>query len=268
MKNRIEIYHAAREIARTAGDFILRSYREDRTLAVERKADHDFVTRVDRHSEGIITDMLNTRFPRHRILAEENHGSPSGPGQFLWVVDPLDGTTNFIQKIPHFGISLALLAGGRPVFGLVYDPLRKEMFHAWEGDGAYLNGDKITVSSGKRLEDAIGATGFPFRSRHQLTAYLKAFGEIFSHSRGMRRCGAAVLDLAYLAAGRFDFFWEAYLEPWDFMAGIVLIREAGGIITDFKQEPLTTSPSSVLAANPDIYPRIRSLLETSGIPIS
>jgi len=256
MEDRQKIYQVVRDIARQAGDRIRRHFFSSDKINAQPKGPNDFVTRVDRESESLITSTLQQHFPGIPSLAEETKRRPSHRPEYLWVIDPLDGTTNFLQKIPHFGISIALLHRNTPVFGLVYHPLLDETFHAFAGEGSYLNRERIAVSAKGNLSDCVGSTGFPFRSQHQIKAYLAAFRAIFTRSRGMRRCGAAVLDLAYLACGRYDYFWEAYLEPWDFLAGAILIQEAGGTITDFHQQPLGPSPSDVLAAPPQIYHQI------------
>jgi myo-inositol-1(or 4)-monophosphatase len=244
---------AAAQAARKAGEVIRRGFRNLSAGDVEVKGTNDFVTRVDREAEAAISETILKAFPGHRILAEESGYSAVG-GDFLWVIDPLDGTTNFIHGLPHFAVSLALLQGSQVILGLIYDPLSKERFHALQGRGAFLNDRPIAVSRTARLGSSLGATGFPFKAPDQEAAYAKAFRNLLSSCKDMRRCGSAALDLAYTACGRYDFFWEAHLLPWDFMAGKLLISEAGGLSGDFAGNELAVRTGSVLAANKTLYP--------------
>ena len=198
-------------------------------------------------------------FPGHRLLAEES-GYSAQASEFLWVIDPLDGTTNFIHGLPHFAVSLALLENGRVIFGLIYDPISHERFHAHLGRGAFLNERPIAVSRTAKLGAALGATGFPFKAPERLAAYAQAFKSLLASCKDMRRCGSAALDLAYTACGRYDFFWEAHLLPWDFMAGKLLVSEAGGLSGDFRGNELAVRTGSVLAANKMLYPDLLRLI--------
>ena len=241
------------EAARLAGELIRRNFQNLAAADIQVKGKNDFVTRVDREAEAIISDVILANFPQHRILAEESGYSPQR-SDHLWVIDPLDGTTNFIHGIPHFAVSLALMEGNRVVFGLIYDPLSGDGFHAALGQGAFLNGRSIAVGRETGLDSALGATGFPFKAPEHLPAYSKTFQALMSKCKDMRRCGSAALDLAYVACGRYDFFWEAHLLPWDFLAGKLLVAEAGGITSDFSGKELAVRTGSVLAANKTLHP--------------
>ncbi len=250
----------ATQAAQKAGELIRRGFQNLVAADVEVKGKNDFVTRVDLEAEATITEIILKEFPRHRILAEES-GDSATASEYLWVIDPLDGTTNFIHGIPHFAVSLALLENDRVVFGLIYDPLSRDRFHAATGGGAFLNDRPITVSGTAQLDMALGATGFPFKAPEQAAAYAAAFQNLLSKCNDMRRCGSAALDLAYTACGRYDFFWEAHLMPWDFMAGKLLITEAGGRSSDFAGNELGVRTSTVLATTKKLYPL---LLEEIG----
>jgi myo-inositol-1(or 4)-monophosphatase len=199
---------------------------------VHAKAPFDYVTAVDKESETLIVDRIGKHFPDHYIMSEEtsNRGLQDGVS---WIIDPLDGTTNFIHGFPFIAVSIAVCEDKRPVLGFVLDPVRQELFSARLGGGAYLNGQRIYTSQPPGLEDALVATGFPHRTRNLLGPYLLTFRSIFESVSGIRRAGAAALDLAYLAAGRVDGFWEAGLKAWDIAAGSLLVVEAGGYVSDF-----------------------------------
>ncbi len=247
------------QAAHAAGDVICCSFQKLAASDVQAKGKNDFVTRVDLKAEAVIKKVILEKFPRHRILAEET-GYSAEAGEYLWVIDPLDGTTNFIHDIPHFAVSLALLKSNQVVFGLIYDPLSGDEFHAASGQGAFLNGQSITVSRTPELDSALGATGFPFKAPELVTPYSRTFKSLISRCEDMRRCGSAALDLAYTACGRYDFFWEAFLRPWDFMAGKLLIAEAGGLSSDFAGKELAVKTSSVLAANKSLYPQLLKII--------
>lgn len=249
----------AMQAARAAGDRICRGFQNLAAVDVEAKGKNDFVTRVDREAEAAIKEIILKEFPGHRILAEES-GYSAAASDYLWVVDPLDGTTNFIHGLPHFAVSLALLENGRAIFGLIYDPLTHDHFHAGLGQGAFLNDRPIAVSPTAKLDSALGATGFPFKAPEQAAAYAEAFKKLLSSCKDMRRCGSAALDLANTACGRYDFFWEAHLLPWDFMAGKLLVSEAGGLSSDFAGNELAVHAGSVLAANKMLYPALLKMI--------
>jgi len=241
------------EAATEAGRLLRQRYREKQPLEVETKGMHDFVTVVDREVEKLVTDFLLARFPEHTIMAEE--GSPEArTSGHRWVVDPLDGTTNFIHGVPTFSVSIALEDPQGLVAGAIHDPLRDETFHAHRGGGARLNGEPIRCSEPAGPHEALLATGFPYREVSRLDRYLKAF-EAFVHSTaGMRRAGSAALDMAYTACGRYDGFWECGLSRWDVAAGTLLVREAGGIVTDLVGNDTTLDTGDTLAAGGGFHP--------------
>ena len=231
----MDLLKSARDAAR-AGAEVLREMWGGR-LEVQTKGRADFVTEADRKSEAAILDVIRGRHPDHLILAEESNSGWSRDSlhtqQVQWVVDPLDGTTNFIHGIPQVAVSVAALQQGRPVAGVVIDVTRREEFSACLGEGAWLDGRPMAVSALENLQNAVLFTGFPFRLKHLLDDYLALFKQIMQETAGIRRPGAAALDLAWLAAGRCEGFWELGLSPWDVSAGALLITEAGGRISDF-----------------------------------
>ena len=253
------IFKIAWQAAREAGDLIGRNFHKLQKPDIQCKGKNDFVTRIDKEAETIIGHVIARHFPDHQLLAEEG-GLSRQKGEYLWVIDPLDGTTNFIQGIPHFSVSLALLRNGATVFGLIYDPLSRECFHAAAGQGAFLNDVPIAVSNTSQMGSAFGATGFPFKALQLLEPYTAVFKILMSQCQDMRRCGSAALDLAYTACGRYDFFWESHLLPWDFIAGKLIVKEAGGRTSDFSGNELQVQTSSVLAANRHLYARLLDLI--------
>lgn len=224
---------------------------------VERKARFDFVTQADKAAEKAVLEVIGRERPGDEILSEESAGDYSGarehPG-VLWIVDPLDGTNNFIHGFPQISVSVAALEGGRPVAGVISDVLRDEVFSAVAGQGATLNGRPISVRDPGDRSQSLLLTGFPFRDRDRLARYLELFAELFAPVSGVRRAGSACLDLAYLAAGRAQGFWELGLKPWDLAAGILLIKEAGGVLTDFNGGDQALWRGDVCAAVPSLHP--------------
>jgi myo-inositol-1(or 4)-monophosphatase len=223
------------EAAREGGEVLLANWRRLPDGSVSEKQKNDFVTQADRDSEGRIVARIREAFPRDQFLAEEggaHGGSSSGEGR-TWIIDPLDGTSNFIAGFPFWCVSIAARENGRLVAGVVWDPLRGEIYSAERGAGAFLNGQRLRVGAAAGVEGAFLATGFPFRSRERIDLYLALFREVFLQARAIRRAGSAALDLAYVAAGVFDGFFEFRLSPWDIAAGAILIEEAGGELTDF-----------------------------------
>jgi myo-inositol-1(or 4)-monophosphatase len=218
--------------ARAAGNVLLRYYDRIDSLTITNKGKNEFVSEVDRAAEEVIIETLRKAYPDHAILAEES-GHTDG-NAFQWVIDPLDGTTNYLHGFPQFSVSIALKHKGVLEHGVVYDPLREEMFTASRGSGALLNDRRIRVTGRKGLEGALVGTGFPYREHSDLEAYLGMFRELIQKTAGIRRPGSAALDLAYVAAGRLDGFWELDLSEWDIAAGTLLIREAGGTVTDIR----------------------------------
>ncbi len=239
------------DAARKAGRLISRSIDRIDEVKIDEKKRNDFVTNIDKKSEEVIIDTIKQAYPDHAILAEES--GPQGSDENVWVIDPLDGTMNFIHGFPHVAISIALRVNGRLEVGVVYDPLRNEIFSAARGKGAHLNGRRMRVSDLSRLDGAFLGTGFPFRAKQHLTTYLTSFEKLFHECSGIRRAGAAALDLAYVACGRLDGFWEVALEEWDMAAGALLIKEAGGIVGDIKGEENYLINGSIIAGNPKVF---------------
>jgi myo-inositol-1(or 4)-monophosphatase len=233
---------------------------------ISSKQASDFVTRVDRESEAVIVEEIRARFPGHSFLAEESFRDDE-TGGFRWIIDPLDGTTNFIHTYPVFSVSIALQQGGDTILGVVFDPMRDEIFTARKHGGAFLNGRPIAVSSVDALQSALVTTGFPFRAKGMIDHYLTLFRSVFTQVSDLRRAGSAALDLAYLACGRCDCFFEIGLSPWDIAAGGLLISEAGGIITDFAGRNRHLSTGNVVAANPSLHPLVLAEVQAvfSGI---
>jgi myo-inositol-1(or 4)-monophosphatase len=217
--------------ARAAGDVINDGARNRDRLVIERKKANDFVSEIDRRAEAAVIATLSARFPGHAFIAEES-GS-RGDGEFAWLIDPLDGTTNFLHGLPHYCVSIGLRRAGRVIVGVIFDPVKGHMFTASAGGGAFLNDRAIRVSSRDGLNEAVIGTGFPFSDHSYLDAYLGSLRDIMQRCAGIRRAGAAALDLAYVAAGWLDGFWEKNLNAWDVAAGSLLIEEAGGVVTDF-----------------------------------
>ncbi len=223
--------NTAVKAARRAGSVILRSMDRLDTLKIESKDKNDFVSDVDRKAEAEIIHTLRQAYPKHSILAEEN-GNLEG-NEYQWIIDPLDGTTNYLYGFPVFAVSIALAFNGELLHGVVYDPLRDELFTASKGDGAMLNNRRIRTSNRKGLNGALLGTGFPFRDQQYLDLYIETFRTLTTDTAGIRRAGSAAIDLAYVAAGRMDGFWEIALKPWDMAAGALLVQEAGGLCSDF-----------------------------------
>src|SRR5579871_5518565 len=218
------------EIAREAGALLANYY--ERRVPFELKGEFDLVTEADRNSEKLVVERLRSHFPTHSIMAEEGGGHESS-SEYRWFVDPLDGTTNFAHSFPMFNVTLGLERAGEVIAGVVYDPIRHEMFTAERGAGAYLNNRRIRVSNVRQLADSLASTGFPSRKRHQ-NVNIHFYYQVAMASHGVRRTGSAAIDLACVSCGRLDFFWEFGLKPWDMAAGTLLIQEAGGRISDMK----------------------------------
>ncbi len=248
--------------AREAGKIINRASLDIDLLRVAQKAANDFVTEVDRAAEQAIIDVLLKAFPQHGILAEET-GSTFGDAssEYQWIIDPLDGTTNFIHGMPVYAVSIALAHRGVVQQAVVYDPTRDELFTATRGAGAFLNSRRIRVSNRVRLEDSLIGTGFPFRKSDDIDTYLEMFKRVAQRCVGLRRPGAAAIDLAYVAAGRYDGFFETGLKPWDIAAGSLLITEAGGLVGNFAGDGNFLFSGEVLAATPRVYGQLVALLQ-------
>jgi myo-inositol-1(or 4)-monophosphatase len=251
--NTAEFEKVAVEAAHAGGEVLRRRFADRGRLTVEVKARHDYVTEVDREAEGAIIDVLRRRFPEHAILAEE--GSTGGaPATHLWIVDPLDGTTNFIHGVPTFAVSIGLTDDSGLVAGAVHDPCRGETFHAHRGGGAFLNGAPIACTTLDHLDAALIATGFPFREMAHLPKYLAAFERFVRATSGLRRAGSASLDLVYTACGRYDGFFEVGLKPWDLAGGAAVVLEAGGLVTDVHGGGEFLREGSIVAAGASLHP--------------
>jgi myo-inositol-1(or 4)-monophosphatase len=233
------------EIAREAGALLSKYF--ERRVTFELKGEHDLVTEADRASEQLVIERLSAHFPSHSIVAEEG-GGHTGSSEYCWYVDPLDGTTNFAHGFPMYNITMALEQSGELIAGVVFDPEHNEMFTAERGSGAYLNNRRIRVSKVNRLENTLVATGFPSRKRHE-NVNIHFYYQLAMVTHGVRRAGSAALDLAYVASGRLDGFWEFGLNSWDMAAGILLITEAGGKCSDMKDGPVNLRGPHLLADN-------------------
>lgn len=245
----------AAETAREAGALIREAYaRDDRTIENKSSA-IDWVTQYDKASEALIVGRLRAAFPDFGIIGEEGTDEV-GSQPYTWYIDPIDGTTNFAHGFPMFCVSIAFEVNGVLEYGVVYEPLRDELFEAKRGGGAFLNGEAIRVSTVKRLEGALLATGFPYDIRERLPETLARMGRILGVAQGVRRAGSAALDLAYVAAGRLDGFWEEHLKPWDTAAGILLVQEAGGQITTIEGEAYRLASPTILASNGQLHGEI------------
>src|SRR3990172_9238851 len=243
--------------ARSAGNIIARAVDRVDTFNVALKSQNDFVTEIDHQAEQEIIKVIRKAYPNHGILAEES-GAQNGD-EYIWVIDPLDGTTNFLHGFPQFSVSIGIKYKGQLEQGVVYDPLRQELFTATRGGGAQLNGRRLRVSRAKGLEGALLGTGFPFKHQQHLDPYLNTFRALFPMTAGIRRAGSAALDLAYVAAGRLDGFWEIGLSEWDMAAGILIIQEAGGMVSDFSGGNDYLETGNVVAGTPRVY---KAMLET------
>jgi len=228
-----QLTFATCKIAQKAGKFMAEERKSFDSSKIETKGLHDLVSYVDKESEKLIILELQKLLPESGFIAEEGTNDIRGE-RFNWVIDPLDGTTNFIQGVPIYAVSIGLLDGDELVLGVVYEVGRDESFYAWKDGGAYLNGTSIWVSERDDIHDALLATGFPYNDFSKLDEYLKLLKWTMTHARGVRRLGSAATDLAYVACGRFDAFWEYDLKPWDVAAGAVIVKEAGGTVTDYK----------------------------------
>ena len=241
--------------ARRAGSLITRASNDLDKLTVESKSQNDFVSEVDRVAEAAIIEVLREAYPQHSILAEES-GLAETTSDYKWIIDPLDGTTNFLHGFPQYCVSIALAVKGVLTHGVIYDPTRNDLFTASKGGGAFLNDRRIRVSKTLNLKDALLGTGFPFKEFEKFEGYLAMFKDLTSKCAGIRRPGSAALDLAYVACGRYDGFWEMGLSPWDIAAGALMIKEAGGLVTDFSGEDKILETGNVVAATPKVFPAL------------
>lgn len=243
--------------ARAAGKVIARHIGQD-GFSVEEKRPDDLVTDIDRECEKTVTSILLKSYPNHAVLGEEGGLQGAADSEYVWIIDPIDGTTNFVKGIPHCAVSIGLQQNGRTILGVVFNPVTDEMFTASRGDGAVLNGRRIRVGERQGLSGAVVCTAFPVRYRERMDAYLDLFGRLINQCADVRRTGCASLDLCYTACGRFDAYLEQGLKPWDFTAGELILREAGGIATDFTGGPNFTKSGNIVVGNPHIVQAILS----------
>jgi myo-inositol-1(or 4)-monophosphatase len=258
------ILNIATIAAKEAGEFIINELENVGQLKVEEKGRNDYVSEIDKIAESIIIKTIRKYYPDHNILAEES-GKHSTPSHFEWIIDPLDGTTNFLHQFPQFAVSIAVKEKGKLMHGVVYDPFKDELFSATRGNGAKMNDFKIRVSGQKKLENSLLATGFPYHDYSYVDAYLASFKEFMLQTSGLRRAGSAALDLAYVAAGRVDGFWELNLKPWDVAAGALIVMEAGGIVTDFMGDDNYLESGNIIAGNPKMLQEMAKVI-TKTIP--
>jgi len=256
--------NTAVKAARRAGNIINRATRNLDVLTVRAKSANDFVSEVDHEAERSIVEMLRTAYPDHAILAEE--GGATGRSDYTWIIDPLDGTTNFLHGFPQFAVSIGLMHRGVLSQAVVYDPTRNDLFTASRGRGAFLNDTRIRVSRRVRLGEALLGTGFPFRQFKNVDPYLAILRDALQKTRGVRRAGAASLDLAYVAAGRLDAFWEFGLSPWDRAAGALLVLEAGGLVGDLEGNDTYMDTGNICAGSPKVFAQLVQLMEPHLTP--
>ncbi len=247
--------------ARKAGDLIVRAGERLDRVSVQSKGQNDFVSDIDREAEAKIIDTLRATYPDHAFLGEESGDSGSDDSEYQWVIDPIDGTTNFLHGIPHYAVSLACLHKGRVEHAVIIDPCRQEEFTASRGQGAQLNGKRIRVSPRPGMDGALFATGIPYKGRNDdhMDAYMASLQAVASTSAGLRRAGSAALDLAYVAAGRVEGFWEVGLQRWDIATGVLIVREAGGLVCDFQGGNRYLDTGNIVSANGKL---LKPLLQT------
>jgi myo-inositol-1(or 4)-monophosphatase len=254
----VEYLDFAVELARSAGD-VLKHYMH-REKQVELKGRANLVTVADKESEAVIIGGIRRRYPDHAILAEESGASGPGSGKGKWIIDPLDGTTNFAHQYPFFCVSIGFELDGRILCGAVYDPWRDEMFSGGRGAGAFLNGARLKVSAVDALRSALIMTGFPYNFREKIRLAMGQFEAFMVECQAVRRGGSAALDMCYTALGRVDGFWEMDLHPWDTAAGLVILEEAGGKVTDFSGNPFSVYGKQILASNGKIHSEMKDVL--------
>ena len=257
--------NTAVKAARRAGNIINRATRNLDLVAFKEKAANDFVSEVDREAEQVIIRTLHDAYPGHAILAEES--GASGESEYQWVIDPLDGTTNFIHGFPQFSVAIALRHRGVVTQAVIYDPSRNDLFTSTRGRGAFLNDQRIRVSKRTHLRSSLIGTGFPFRQFEHIDVYLAILRDMMAGAAGVRRAGSAALDLAYVAAGRLDGFWELGLSPWDIAAGARLISEAGGLIGDLTGENAYLETGNVVAGSPKVFVELLRAISPHLTPV-
>ncbi|NBT39004.1 MAG: inositol monophosphatase [Alphaproteobacteria bacterium] len=258
---RTALVNVMERAARRAARGLVRDFGELESLQITKKGTADFVSNADKAAEAIIRDELETARPRFGFLMEESGTIEGSDPDHRWIVDPLDGTTNFLHGLPHFAISIALEHSGRIISGVIYDPIKDELFWAERGKGAFMNDRRLRVSPTRQLTESVLATGIPFAGRKGGPEFMQDMARVMPAVAGIRRFGAAALDLAYVAAGRYEGFFERYLSYWDIAAGILLVREAGGIVTDIQGGGRVVETGHILAANDMIHPQMVRLLK-------
>ena len=258
--------------ARAAGNLIARNIGQQGQLSVEEKNKDDLVTNIDKECEQTVARILLSAYKNHCVIGEEAsaeggkkyYGNPDS--EYQWIIDPIDGTTNFVMGIPHSAVSIGLRHNGKAELGVVFDPMLNEMFTAVRGEGAYLNDRRIRVGTKTTLDGAIIGTAFPTRYRERMIPYIELFTRLINNCADVRRMGAASLDLCYVACGRFDGYLEQGLKLWDFTAGEVILREAGGLITDFMGEPSYVKTGNLVAANPKVLRNLLKICDPQTLP--
>jgi myo-inositol-1(or 4)-monophosphatase len=249
--------------AREAGNIIVRYSDKIDRLKISTKSRNDLVSEVDRMAEDVILETIRSAYPNHAILAEES-GTHEGVGNetnVTWIVDPLDGTTNFLHGIPHYAVSIAIMVNAVLEHAVIFDPNRNELFNASRGRGAQLDGRRIRVTGTTRLEETLLATGFPFRDFTNYRAWMRSFGTLLPRTRGIRRAGSAALDLAWVAAGRYDGYWEWGLHQWDIAAGVLLVQEAGGLVSDVDGKQSFLESGNIICGTPVIYEKMLAIVQ-------
>lgn len=245
--------------ARRAGTIINRAARDIEAVSISAKRPNDFVTEVDKAAEVAIIDVIKKAYPDHAILAEES--GATGNSEYVWIIDPIDGTTNFIHGFPQYAVSIALQHRGQITQAVIFDPAKNELFTATRGRGAFMNEQRIRVGKRINMKEALIGTGFPFREDQDFEEYIRIFRSVSEKTAGIRRAGAAALDLAYVAAGRLDAFWEKGIHAWDIAAGSLLVLEAGGLISDFSGEATFLDSGEVICGSPKIFGQLLPLVQ-------
>jgi myo-inositol-1(or 4)-monophosphatase len=252
--------NTAVKAARRAGSIINRAALDRTQLEIHSKRANDFVTQVDKAAEAAIIDIIRQAYPDHAILGEES-GAIEGKADYRWIIDPLDGTTNFIHGFPQYCVSIGLQHRGAMEHGVIFDPSKNELFTASKGSGAFLDDRRMRVTKCASLKDALVGTGFPFKELGRLDLYVRQMRTVMTSSSGVRRAGAAALDLAYVAAGRLDAFWEMGLSPWDMAAGALMVQEAGGLVGDLSGDAGWLEKGDIAAATPKVFPQLLGALK-------
>jgi myo-inositol-1(or 4)-monophosphatase len=250
--------------ARNAGNVIVQGFEDLDSVEVEQKSLNDYVSSVDKEAELAIIGTLKKAYPDHSFIAEESGTEMGKDTDHQWIIDPLDGNTNFINGIPHFAISIALKVKGRTEVGIVFDPMRNELFSAVRGQSSQINGYRTRTSTVPQLPGTLLATGFPFKAKHNTEAYLSIFGEFFANVADMRASGCPSLDLAYVATGRLNGFWQFALKPWDIAAGELLLKESGAMMTDFAGGNDYMKTGNVVAANPKLLKEMLTVIRKNN----